>query len=223
MGDHRPSFLASRRRKQPPTLFLRSKKISVENLYFDLDESIWENGLASLTEVERGVLERVREALPIVADVSRSDIFLFFPDGERFCVAIHARSHAMATLYDMPQTGRYFRREERPWMWQAVTKGAYDSHILREIPDVRTEVQQQMWPVLGDSGQQDDEGRGPRRSSWGHEEEGSLGGVATTTTSGGPPGSPCSLRAAVMGRLRRVVERRLSATGRASQAPLEDG
>ena len=153
MGDHRPSFLASRRRKQPPTLFLRSKKISVENLYFDLDESIWENGLASLTEVERGVLERVREALPIVADVSRSDIFLFFPDGERFCVAIHARSHAMATLYDMPQTGRYFRREERPWMWQAVTKGAYDSHILREIPDVRTEVQQQMWPVLGESGQ----------------------------------------------------------------------
>lgn len=107
--------------------------------------------------------------------------------------------------------------------------GAWGPDIARSrsFPNLHREDRfrepHQMWPVLGDSGQQDDEGRGPRRSSWGHEEEGSLGGVATTTTSGGPPGSPCSLRAAVMGRLRRVVERRLSATGRDSQAPLEDG
>jgi len=38
-------------------------------------------------------------------------------------------------------------------MWQAVNKGAYDSRILREIPDVRTEVRQQIWPIFGESGQ----------------------------------------------------------------------
>jgi len=125
----------------------------VESQYFDLDEAIWKRSLDALTEGERELLARVRKALPIAADVSRSDIFLFFPGDEQFCVAIHARSHAMATLYDTPQAGRCLTREERPWMWQAVTKGVYDSHVLKEIPDVRTEVQQQMWPVLGESGQ----------------------------------------------------------------------
>lgn len=107
--------------------------------------------------------------------------------------------------------------------------GAWGSDIARSrsFPNLhrgdRFREPHQMWPVLGDSGQQGDKDRGPRRSSWGHEEEGSLGGVAIATASGGPLGSPCNSRAAVMGRLRRVVERRLSATGRASQAPLEDG
>lgn len=125
----------------------------MQSQYFDSDEMIWEKGLASLTENERELLERVKKALPIAADISRSDIFLFFPDGDRFCVAVHARSHAMATLYDTPQAGRCLTREERPWMWQAVVKGDYDYHVLKEIPDVRTEVQQQMWPVLGESDQ----------------------------------------------------------------------
>ncbi len=125
----------------------------MESQYFDLDEQVWEDGIASLSGDERAVLARIREALPTAADVSRSDVFLFFPTGERFCIAIHARSHAMTTLYEGVQIGRCFTREERPWMWQAVYKGEYDSHVLREIPDVRTEVRQQMWPVLGESGQ----------------------------------------------------------------------
>ena len=125
----------------------------MESQYLDFDEAIWERSLAPLTAGERALLERVRKALPIAADVSRSDVFLFFPAGDRFCVAIHARSHAMATLYTTPQAGRCLSKEERPWMWQAVNKGAYDSQLLKEIPDVRTEVRQQIWPVFGESGQ----------------------------------------------------------------------
>ena len=124
----------------------------MESPYFDLDATLWEKELASLTAGEREMLERVRESLPIAADVSRSDVFLFFPDGNRFCIAIHARSHAMATLYESPQAGRCLSRDERPWLWQAVNKGTHDAHVLKEIPDVRTEVQQQVWPVLGESG-----------------------------------------------------------------------
>ncbi len=124
----------------------------MESQYFDLDEAIWEERLASLSEGERELLERVRKSLPIAADVARSDIFLFFPAGDRFCIAIHARSHAMATLYETPQAGRCITREERPWLWQAATKGSYDHRVLKEIPDVRTEVQQQVWPVLNEAG-----------------------------------------------------------------------
>ncbi len=125
----------------------------MESQYFDLDEAIWEERLASLSEGERELLERVRKSLPIAADVARSDLFLFFPDEDRFCIAIHARSHAMATLYETPQAGRCLSREERPWLWQAVTKGAYNYRVLKEIPDVRTEVQQQVWPVMSETGE----------------------------------------------------------------------
>jgi two-component sensor histidine kinase len=126
--------------------------ISAETQYLDFDESIWEKGLAPLSEGDRELLGRIRCALPIAADVSRSDIFLFIPDGEQFCVAVHARSHAMATLYEEKQAGRCLTHDERPWMWEAVTKGMYESRILKEIPEVRTEVQQQIWPVLGENG-----------------------------------------------------------------------
>jgi len=125
----------------------------MESPYLDLDEIVWKKGLASLSEEARDLLENVRKALPIAADISRSDIFLFFPGDRRFCVAVHARSHAMATLYLEKQAGRCLTQEERPWMFQAVVKGDYAHQVLKEIPDVRTEVQQQVWPILDDSGQ----------------------------------------------------------------------
>ena len=124
----------------------------MESQYFDLDEHVWADGLATLSGEERAVLERIKDALPLAADVSRSDVFLFFAHGEHFCVAIHARSHAMTSLYENTQIGRCFERDERPWMWQAVHKGAYDSHVLKEIADVRTEVRQQIWPVRSKEG-----------------------------------------------------------------------
>jgi len=124
----------------------------VENQFFETDDTIWEKGTANLTEADREKLERVRKSLSIAADVSRSDIFLFFPAGDQFCIAAHARSHAMATLYESRQAGRCLTSKERPWLWQAITKGEYDSHILKEIPDVRTEVQQQVWPIFDEAG-----------------------------------------------------------------------
>ena len=124
-----------------------------DNPYLDLDTELWEKGLAARSDGERDLLERVQKALPIAADLSRSDVFLFFPEGEYFCAIMHARSHAMATLYDSRQTGRCLSHTDRSWMWQAVMRGRYDSRILKEIQDVRTEVQQQIWPVLGERGQ----------------------------------------------------------------------
>ena len=125
----------------------------VDTSYLDFDDALWTKLCASLTEGDRALLGRVKEALPIAADVSRSDVFLFQPGEEEFCVAIHARSHAMATLFPKRQAGRCLAAEERPWIWQAIARGAYLHRMLKDIPDALGQVQQQVWPVLGASGQ----------------------------------------------------------------------
>ena len=126
---------------------------SVEISYLDFDAAIWEKLLAPLAEDERALLQRVKEALPIAADVSRSDVFLFLPQEETFCVVAHARSHAMATLFPNRQVARRLSREDRPWIWQAMARGDYMRRVLKDIPDAVGQVQQQIWPVFSPSDQ----------------------------------------------------------------------
>ena len=121
--------------------------------YLDFSDAIWEKMTAPLSEGDRALLGRVREALPIAADVSRSDVFLFQPGEDEFCVAIHARSHAMATLFPKRQAGRCLAAADRPWIWQAIARGSYMRRVLKDLPDAQGQVQQQVWPVLGESGQ----------------------------------------------------------------------
>ncbi|MCS7040717.1 MAG: histidine kinase N-terminal domain-containing protein, partial [Caldilineales bacterium] len=67
--------------------------------YWQSDDSLWEQYLDRLSEADRALLQRVRAALPLAADVSRSDVFLVIPDRpDRFCIVLHARPHSMATL-----------------------------------------------------------------------------------------------------------------------------
>ena len=122
----------------------------MERFYFDFDAAIWKTALASLTVGDRERLLNIRGALPVAADISRSDVFLFFAEEDRFCIAAHARSHAMATLYEQQQAGRCLTQSERPWLWQAIVKGRYARRVLKEVPEVQTEVMQQIWPVRGE-------------------------------------------------------------------------
>ncbi len=122
--------------------------------FFDIEEAFWERMLArQASEGERQQLQRIRHALPIAADISRSDLFLFEPGDETFCVVIHARSHAMATLFPNRQAGRCLSGKDRPGIWEAMEKGHYVRRLLKDIPDALGQVQQQIWPVLGASGQ----------------------------------------------------------------------
>jgi two-component sensor histidine kinase len=125
----------------------------VDISYLDFDEAIWEKLLAPLREGDRALVERIREALPIAADVSRSDVFLFLPGEDEFCVALHARSHAMATLFPNRQAGRCLSAEDRPWLWQSIARGHYTHRVTKDLRDALGQVQQQIWPVLGESGQ----------------------------------------------------------------------
>ena len=138
-----------------PDIISRSRPlmIPVDISYLDFDDAIWDKLTAPLTEGDRALLGRVREALPIAADISRSDLFLFQPGEDEFCVAIHARSHAMATLFPNRQAGRCLAAEDRPWIWQAISRGDYMRRMLKDIPDALGQVQQQVWPVMGESGE----------------------------------------------------------------------
>lgn len=122
---------------------------------------------------------------------------------------------------------------------EARNGGAWGPDISRSrsFPNLhrkgRFQEPHQTWPVLGEAGHQGSNGMdavdpdkaltGPRRNSWGGEEDRFVGDGVSSTASGSPPGSPSNSRAAVIGRLRSVVERRLSATGPSSQAALDDG
>ena len=125
----------------------------MEHFYFNFDEATWKTALAALTEGDRERLINIRKALSIAADISRSDVFLFFPGEDRFCIAAHARSHAMATLYVQLQAGRCLTHDERPWLWQAIVKGRYARRVLKDVPEVQTEVLQQVWPIRGEGKQ----------------------------------------------------------------------
>lgn len=117
--------------------------------YWQSDDSLWERYLDRLNEADRTLLERVRAALPLAADVSRSDVFLVIPDQlDRFCIALHARPHSMATLYEESPVGRSFGQSERGWLWSAMALAQRRTRIEPEIPHQRGEIAQQVWPVL---------------------------------------------------------------------------
>ncbi len=115
--------------------------------YFELDTTLWEALTASLEASDQARLERLKNALPIAADISRSDVFLFYPQENAFCVVIHARSHAMATLFPKSQVGRCLDAEDRPWIWDALQRGDPLQRTMKTVADAVGQVQQQIWPV----------------------------------------------------------------------------
>ena len=94
-------------------------------------------------------MERVRLALPLTADVSRSDVFLLVPRGDdRFYVAIHAQPHSMTSLYAKSPVGSCYKRHERRWLGAAVFEGRRSQRIVNMAPEQGPEVGQQAWPIF---------------------------------------------------------------------------
>lgn len=89
-------------------------------------------------------------ALPLVADLSRSDVFLLAQLGEdEFGVLVHARPHSMATLYPDSPIGNRYTSAERPWLWSAVKSEQHWARVEPEVPERRPEMGQAVWPILG--------------------------------------------------------------------------
>ncbi|MBX7236093.1 MAG: PAS domain-containing sensor histidine kinase [Caldilineales bacterium] len=114
------------------------------------DEQLWLQLLATMPDEDRGLLERTTAALPLAADLTRSDVFLLALLGEDgFGVVIHARPHSMATLYPDSPVGHRYGSDERPWLWSAVRSEQRWARVEPEVPDQRPEMGQEVWPVVG--------------------------------------------------------------------------
>ncbi|MCO6453624.1 MAG: histidine kinase N-terminal domain-containing protein [Caldilineales bacterium] len=119
--------------------------------YLHIDEQIWQAGISARSESDQALMLRVRDALSLAADISRSDLFLMVPGAEdQVCVAVHAQPHSIASLYLEPLVGRCYRSSERSWLWASMTYGLRRQRIEPESPLERPEVSQQVLPILND-------------------------------------------------------------------------
>lgn len=119
-------------------------------LFLHRDDKLWLQLLDTTPEEDRALLARVAAALPLVADLTRSDVFLLMPVGdEEFGTAIHAQPHSMATLYPESPAGKRYASRERPWLWSALVSGQRWARVEPEVPEQRPEMGQEVWPILG--------------------------------------------------------------------------
>jgi two-component sensor histidine kinase len=126
--------------------FVRSERVHT-------NEDLWGRWVAELTIADRELLERVRAALFLAADVARSDSFLLFSaDEDTLCVAAHAQPHSMPSIYAESPVGDCYPSSEYRWLWTALTRGQRKNRTVPEVPEVHPEVGQQVWPVLGGDG-----------------------------------------------------------------------
>jgi two-component sensor histidine kinase len=96
----------------------------------------------------------VHAALSLAADIARSDAFLLFPGNtDRLCVVAHAQPHSMPSIYAQSPTGECYASAERRWLWTAMMRGQRKRRIVPEVLEEHPEVGQEIWPVLGQTGQ----------------------------------------------------------------------
>ncbi len=112
------------------------------------DEAIWQWARAHLGEEDVTQLQQVRLAMPIAADVARSDLFLQILDETgRIAVATHAQPHSTSSLYQESPVGRTYDSSERWWMAARASRRRFRVHM--EVSLNAQEVGQQVWPILG--------------------------------------------------------------------------
>lgn len=120
------------------------------NDYFLIDNALWQRSIASLSHEDQQLLERVRAALSLAADISRSDVVLLLPRKTlEVCVVAHARPHSMASLYSESIVGDCYPSSERRWLWRTVSQGKPNQRVIPEIYMQRPEVSQQFLPIMG--------------------------------------------------------------------------
>ena len=107
---------------------------------------------ASLSEADVNLLTNIRKALPILSDLSRSDLLLYLPVGtQEALVSDQARPHSIFPVYEEDLVGRRMDVHQAPWVFQALSstrlRRGVQSGTVRDAPIVREPL-----PVLGSEG-----------------------------------------------------------------------
>lgn len=108
---------------------------------------------AGLCEADAQLVKRIRAALPILADLSRSDLLLWEPAGVgRAVVVDQARPHSIFPLYGEDLIGAPADPERSPWVFNTLARTklqwGVQSGAVRDSPIVR-----EVLPVVGRGGQ----------------------------------------------------------------------
>lgn len=114
-----------------------------------VDEKVY---APSLSEADANLLNHIRRALPILSDLSRSDLLLYVPVGAEAVVSAQARPHSIFPVYEEDLVGKQVDAYQAPWVFRALAstelRRGVQSGIVRDAPIVR-----EVLPVLGDEGQ----------------------------------------------------------------------
>lgn len=101
----------------------------------------------ALNDEHRSLLDNVVACLPIVADLSRSDMLLYRPtSGDRVIVAAHAQPHSVSSVHTNNLCGQVIARRDVPLLSRALS-GQRGSSSRSQLHPAEP-VLRQMWPVF---------------------------------------------------------------------------
>jgi len=100
----------------------------------------------SLNEEQRALIDSIVSSLPIVADLSRSDMILYRAlAGDRAVVVMHAQPHSVSSVHPENLAGHIVTRRDFPLLARALAGQAGSGSGSRGHPD--EPVLRQLWPV----------------------------------------------------------------------------
>jgi two-component sensor histidine kinase len=108
----------------------------------------WSQGF---TDDERGLLQRIEQGLPLVADLSRADVMLLVRHQDAALVVAQAQPHSIASLYRAPWLGRTLPLAGNSLLAAGLIQGRRDQR-QENLLDQGTPVVRQVLPVLNDAG-----------------------------------------------------------------------
>lgn len=99
-----------------------------------MDDVVYRCG--DLTEEDIALLQKIENAMPIVADISRADLLIYCPvSPNRAAVVAQAQPHSIAPIHPEPVVGRMITAAEEPLVCQALGSGRSLHGNRTLIPD----------------------------------------------------------------------------------------
>ncbi len=112
-----------------------------------MDDAV--NACVGITEQDLAKLRKIELGMPIVADLSRADLFVYcrVTDNEAVAVA-QAQPHSVSPVYSETWLGRRASATDKPVVWRALTRGHYTRGDMTLIPR-GAPVVQEVHPIFG--------------------------------------------------------------------------
>lgn len=101
---------------------------------------------ATLTSEEQGLLARVHQVIPLLADLSRADVLLCVYEPDALRVTAHARPHSIAPAHKQILLGENLAQEGHPGLYETLLQGRY-ARRLRDVPNEGAPIQRETFPI----------------------------------------------------------------------------